>query len=138
MTDKWNHIRNHSLLYHLLFTVAGIRKVLLDFLEYWLFLNLTVPTFNIFFIVKLFLTALNIFESIKYYLLYQLYFLFQLLLSFICSSLLYQSLSRICYSFLCSTPIRWVCLSATHISDISISVVVVLATPPSYACHLFT
>ena len=34
MTDKWNHIRNHSLLYHLLFTVAGIRKVLLDFLEY--------------------------------------------------------------------------------------------------------
>ena len=56
MFDKWNHIRNHFLVYHLLSTASGViyhmyRKVLLDFLTYQLFLSLTVLTVTVLFIV---------------------------------------------------------------------------------------
>ena len=67
MYEKWNHIRKHSLLYN--FTIncirnsllyVPIRKVLLDFLYYQLFLSLIILTVTILFIVNLCLIVLDI------------------------------------------------------------------------------
>ena len=35
MYDKWNHIRNHFLLYHLLFTISGIPSCMCLFVKYY-------------------------------------------------------------------------------------------------------
>ena len=68
MYDKWNHIRNHSLLYHLLFTASGIPYCMCPAVKYyWISysirysLVLTVLTVTILIIVKLFLIVLDIF-----------------------------------------------------------------------------
>ena len=73
--DKWNHIRDHSLLHHSLFirnslVYVPIRKVLLDFLQHQVFLSLTVFT------VTILVIALNIVNCIvnciKYFQIHQL------------------------------------------------------------------
>ena len=67
MYDKWSHVRNYSLtvpfaIYYIrnFLLYVTVRKVLVDFLQYKLFLNLTVLTVTILFNVNLFLIVIYI------------------------------------------------------------------------------
>ena len=112
-----------------------IRKVLLDFLQYELFLNLTALPDIILFIVKLFLilSGYNA-SSTTYYISYNSCFSYCLVLfvpicciSHLLGSATPFSIALLLVRFSCQLPI----------SGSSICVVIVSATRLSYFCHLF-
>ena len=136
MNDKWNCIRNHSLLYHLLFTASGIPycmcpslKVLLDFLQYQLFLSLTVLTVTILFIVNLFLIILDI--QILYVIISAITpvsAIAQFYLLFFTVSISYQNLLILSLEHSYQVGFFY----QLPISGPSVSVVIISATPLSY------
>ena len=122
MYDKRNHIRNHCLLYRLLFTASGIS-------QYRLILSLTVLTVTTLFIVNLFLIVLDI--QILHVIISAITFvsaIAQCCLFFFTVSITYQNLLILSLQYSYQVGFFY----QLPISGPSISVVIISATPLSY------